>query len=407
MDASSSAKVVNDVIFYLVGICIFLLSLITFLMVYFVIRYRKQKNPHPSQIEGNLWLELTWTVAPTFLVLAMFYYGWTGFEFLKKTPQGAMEINVTARQWSWLFEYPNGVKDTELTVPVGNPVRLSLTSSDVIHGLYVPAFRIKQDAVPGMKTYLWFQAAETGIFDLLCSQYCGLQHAHMLSKVIVLSQKDFDQWYEKKQIEMVSLTKGPSLGLELYKEKGCIACHSLDGTIRVGPSFKDLYGNNVKVLTGDKEHTVLADDAYIRKSIVDPNADIAAGFRPNLMPKLDLTPDQISALIEFIKSQSSKGEVKQVSSRGYELYREKGCADCHTTDGSPGLGPTFKGLFGKTEKVITAGKERTVVVDEAFIRKYIDQPNVDIVAGFQPVMPKIPLTVGELTVLVEFIKSVK
>ena len=318
-----------------------------------------------------------------------------------------MEINVTARQWSWLFEYPNGVKDTELTVPVGNPVRLSLTSSDVIHGLYVPAFRIKQDVVPGMKTYLWFQPTETGIFDLLCSQYCGLQHAHMLSKVIVLSQKDFDKWYERKQIEMVSLAKGPSLGLELYKEKGCIACHSLDGTIRVGPSFKDLYGNSVKVLTGDKEHTVLGDDAYIRRSIIDPNADVTAGFRPNLMPKLDLTPDEISALIEFIESQSSKGETKQVSSIGFQLYREKGCADCHTTDGSPGLGPTFKGLFGKTEKVITAGKERTVVVDEAFIRKYIDQPNVDIVAGFQPVMPKIPLTDGEITALVEFIKNAK
>jgi cytochrome c oxidase subunit 2 len=125
------------------------------------------------------------------------------------------------------------------------------------------------------------------------------------------------------------------------------------------------------------------------------------------MPKLDLTPDQVSALIEFIKSQSEKEEAKPISSRGYQLYQEKGCAVCHSTDGSPGLGPTFKGLFGKTEKVLTAGKEHTVWVDEAFLRKEIHQPNVDVVAGFQPIMPKISLTDAELTALVEFIKSAK
>jgi cytochrome c oxidase subunit II len=299
--ASSSAKVVNDVIFYFVGICVFLLSLITFLMVYFVTRYRKNRHPRAEQIEGNIWLELTWTVAPTLLVLAMFYYGWTGFDFLKKIPKGSMVVKVTARQWSWLFEYPNGVKDTELRVPVAKPIELQLSSVDVIHGFYVPAFRIKQDAVPGMKTHLWFEPTETGTFDILCSQYCGLQHAHMLSQVIVLSKEEFEKWYEGKQLEMASV-KGPALGLQLYKEKGCIACHSLDGAIRVGPSFKGLYGKGVKVITGGKEHTLVADDAYLQRSVMDPNVDVVEGFLPNLMPKPDLAPQQMDELIAFIKS---------------------------------------------------------------------------------------------------------
>jgi cytochrome c oxidase subunit II len=220
---------------------------------------------------------------------------------LKKVPPGSMIIKVTARQWSWLFEYPNGVKDTELRVPVSRPIELQLTSVDVLHGFYVPAFRIKQDAVPGVKTYLWFEAAETGTFDVLCSQYCGLEHAHMMSKVIALSEGDFKNWYEGKQLEITS-AKGPALGPELYKEKGCIACHSLDGTIRVGPSFKGLYGKSVQVITDGRERTVVADDAYIRRSVMDPNADVAKGFLPNLMPKLDLTPQQMDALITFIQS---------------------------------------------------------------------------------------------------------
>jgi cytochrome c oxidase subunit 2 len=145
-----SGTIVDNVFYFILAICVFLLALITFLMVYFIFRYRKEKNPHPKNIEGNVWLEVTWTIAPTLLVLAMFYYGLTGFEFLRKVPQGAMVVNVIARQWSWLFQYENGIQETELRVPVGKPVKLLITSKDVIHSFYVPALRIKQDAVPGM-----------------------------------------------------------------------------------------------------------------------------------------------------------------------------------------------------------------------------------------------------------------
>ncbi len=213
-----SGKVVDNVFLYILVVCVFLLGLITFLMVFFVIRYRRQKNPTPADIEGSTWLEITWTVIPTLLVLTMFYYGLTGFQFLKKVPEGAMVVKVIARQWSWLFEYENGIKDTELRVPVGKPVKLILTSQDVIHGFYAPAFRIKQDVVPGMETYLWFQPTETGTFDVMCSQYCGLEHSHMLTKIVVLPDDEFTQWYQGKKVEMAA--KGPPPGYTTLSGEG-------------------------------------------------------------------------------------------------------------------------------------------------------------------------------------------
>ncbi len=402
-----SGKVVDDVFFFILGICVFLLALITFLIVYFVIRYRKEKNPRPTDIEGNAWLEITWTIAPTLLVLAMFYYGLTGFEFLRKVPQGAMVVNVIARQWSWLFDYGNGIQTPQLRVPVGKPVKLLITSKDVIHSFYLPAFRIKQDAVPGMQTYLWFQATQVGTFDVLCAQYCGLGHANMQTKLIVMPEKEFASWYQKKQIEMVAAKKGPSLGLQLYQEKGCIGCHSLDGRAGVGPTWKDLYGSKVEVTTAGKERTVVADETYIRRSIEDPNADIVVGYSANIMPKLHLTPAQVTALVEFIESQSEKGEAQETVSSGARLYEAKGCVGCHSTDGSPRVGPTFKGLFGRSEEVIKEGKETKVVVDESFIRNYIGNPNVIRIKGYPPIMPKISMTRKERGALVDYIKSLK
>jgi len=293
-----SGRVVDNVFLYILFICICLLGLITFLMVYFVIRYRREKHPRPADIEGSTWLEVTWTVVPTLIVLTMFYYGLTGFDFLKKIPPGSMEVKVIARQWSWFFQYENGAQESELRVPLGKPVKLVLTSQDVIHGFYAPAFRIKQDAVPGMTTYLWFQPTQVGTFDVMCSQYCGLEHSHMLSKIIVLPEEEFTRWYQSKKSEVA--LKGPSLGSKLYQEKGCFACHTTDGTPRVGPTFKGLFGKAVVVLTGGKERKLVADEAYIKRSISDPNADIVAEFPP-VMPPPNLTDEEINALTEFIK----------------------------------------------------------------------------------------------------------
>jgi cytochrome c oxidase subunit 2 len=289
---------VDNVFLYILVICIFLLGLITFLMVYFVIHYRREKHPKPVDIEGSTWLEVTWTVIPTLIVLTMFYYGLTGFQFLKKVPEGAMVVKVIARQWSWLFEYENGIKDTQLRVPIGKPVKLLLTSQDVIHGFYTPAFRIKQDAVPGMTNYLWFQPTQAGTFDVMCSQYCGLEHSHMLTKIVVLSQEEFTKWYHEKKEAVV---KGPPPGEQLYLTKGCAACHSVDGSPRVGPTWKGLYRKPIKVMTAGKERTVIADEAYLRRSIEDPNADISVGYPP-IMPKEKLTEEEMKGLLNYIES---------------------------------------------------------------------------------------------------------
>jgi cytochrome c oxidase subunit II len=294
-----SGRVVDNVFLYILVICVCLLVLITFFMVYFVIRYRREKHPQPADIEGSTWLEITWTVIPTLLVLTMFYYGLTGFQFLKKVPEGAMVVKVVARQWSWLFQYENGIQNPELRVPVGKPVKLLLTSQDVIHGFYVPAFRIKQDAVPGMTNYLWFQSTETGTFDVMCSQYCGLEHSHMLTKIVVLPEEQFTKWYQGKKGKEVE--KGPPPGFQLYQEKGCIGCHSIDGSPRVGPTFKGLFGKSVTVMTDGKERIVAADEAYLRKSILEPGADVVKGFPP-VMPPEKLTDSELDEIVKYLET---------------------------------------------------------------------------------------------------------
>jgi cytochrome c oxidase subunit 2 len=294
-----SGRVVDSVFLYILIICISLLALVTFLMVYFVIRYRRGKHPQPADIEGSTWLEIVWTVIPTLIVLTMFYYGMTGFEFLKKVPEGAMVVKVIARQWSWLFQYEKGIQDAELRVPVGKPVKLILTSQDVIHGFYAPAFRIKQDAVPGMETYLWFQPTQSGTFDVMCSQYCGLEHSHMLSKIVVLPGEEFKKWYEAA-LSKVTAEKGVPRGEQLLQEKGCRACHTIDGTPLVGPTFKGLFGKEVTVLTGGKERTLLANENYIRDSILEPGKDVVRGFPP-IMPQIKLTEDEINRIISYLK----------------------------------------------------------------------------------------------------------
>lgn len=214
-----SGEIVKNVFFFVAVISVSLLVLITFLMIYFVIRYRRSKHPEPVDIRGSTWLEVLWTIIPTVLVMVMFYYGLKGFQVMKKPPEGAMKIKVSSGMWSWGFEYENGVRSAELTVPAGRPILLLLTSRDVIHSFYVPAFKIKQDAVPGMENRLWFRAEETGTHDVLCAEYCGLRHSYMLTKMHVLPEEAFRSWYEgeKKKVEAAGVKP---TGLQLLEQKG-------------------------------------------------------------------------------------------------------------------------------------------------------------------------------------------
>lgn len=192
--ASDYAQTVDNSFIYIVTISVIILLGVTFAMIYFVIRYSRKRNPKPSNIEGNLALEVVWVTIPTLLALSMFYYGFTTFAELRKVPQGAMTVKVTGQMWKWSFEYENGKKYDTLYVPVHRPVKLELTSLDVVHSFYIPSFRIKEDVVPGKKDYLVFTANNTGKYQVECAEYCGMNHAYMLNKVIVIPEDQFASW---------------------------------------------------------------------------------------------------------------------------------------------------------------------------------------------------------------------
>ena len=295
----------DDTFFFILGISLTFLVLNTGAMIYFVVRYSKKRHPRAEEVKESIPLEITWTVIPTLLVLAIFFVGWKGFQYMRTAPPDAMVVKVIARQWSWTFDYENGKETTVLKVPVRKPVKLLITSADVLHSLYIPAYRIKEDCVPGMETHLWFLPDEVGSYDLFCTEYCGVSHSDMITKVEVMSQQNFNAWYKSgTRIAKAGKKKiGKRLpgGNKLLQDKGCIACHSMDGTAKVGPTFKGLYGRKVIVVTDGKEREIIADDEYIRRSIKAPPADVVKGFQP-IMPVLQLSDDEINEIVEYFKT---------------------------------------------------------------------------------------------------------
>jgi cytochrome c oxidase subunit 2 len=192
---TDSVARVDAVFLYILGISLLLLVFVTVLMIYFAIRYRRSKNPEPSDIRGNWLLETAWTAIPTILVLSMFYFGWQSYLGLRNVPEGAIEIGVIGQQFSWIFVYPNEkVAENELVVPQGKPVKLNVTSEDVNHSLFIPAFRIKMDAVPGLDSYTWFFADEIGQYDVLCAEYCGVAHSEMIAVLRIVPDSEYRTW---------------------------------------------------------------------------------------------------------------------------------------------------------------------------------------------------------------------
>jgi len=310
-DASNFVTTYNLAFYSIAVISLILLLGLTLVMLYFVFRYNNKKNKTAIQNEGNTTLEIIWTVIPVLLVLVMFYYGWAGWKPMNKAPKEAMTITSVARMWSFSFIYENGKQSPDLIIPVNTPVKLKLESLDVIHSLFIPAFRVKSDMIPGREKMMWFLPQEVGEFDLYCAEYCGLRHSYMNSNVKVLSQEDYNIWYADSVPVAANATEEAvpgSEGLKIMINQGCNACHSSDGSKIVGPSYLNLFGEKQIVITEGKEVQVTVDEEYIKKAIFDPNADIVKGFPKDLMQSYKdvLNDDDIAKIIEYLKSLNEK-----------------------------------------------------------------------------------------------------
>jgi len=268
---------------------------------YFVWKYRRRgPDDKTSPISHNTRLEIAWTAIPMLILLVLFFVGLSGYVNASVAPGDAYEINVTAEKWLWTFSYPNGtVSPSKLVVPRGRPVRLVMSSKDVLHSFFVPEFRIKHDVIPGTYTTLWFEALEAKDTALLCTEYCGTGHSDMLATVSVVEEAQFQEFLESGGDD--KNTPPAELGKQLYTTWGCATCHSINGTRQQGPTFKGLFGRTESLADGS---SVKADEAYIKESILLSNAKVVAGFQP-VMPVFQgvLKERQVDALVAFIKSQ--------------------------------------------------------------------------------------------------------
>lgn len=299
MNASNFVEGVDFTLYLILGISIFFLVGITVVMVYFLFRYSKKRNPVATNIEHDNRLEIIWTVIPTILVVIMFYYGWANYKPMKIAPKGAIEIDAVAQMWKWTFIYPDGKQSDSLVVPLDQPVKLNLISKDVNHALYIPAFRIKQDVVPGVDNMMWFTGQLKGTYDILCAEYCGQMHSYMLTTVNVIDPDEYDTW-----LITAPDTSNEHPGLTLLKQNACLSCHTQDGSRLVGPSFKGIFGKNETVVIDGQETEIVIDRDYIAESIKDPNAAIVSGFQKGLMISYaeTISDEDINHIIDYLET---------------------------------------------------------------------------------------------------------
>jgi len=295
-NASTAATEFDLLYLFLTGVTAFFVVLVAFLVVFFAVKYRRR---HPddvgADIHGSLVLELTWTIIPLILSMVMFGWGASLFYRMSRPPANAMDIYVVGKQWMWKVQHADGKREiNEMHVPLGRPVRITLGSEDVIHDYGIPAFRQKMDAVPGRLTTMWFEATKVGSYHIYCDQYCGTRHAAMIGEVIVMEPQEYEAWLAGGTVGAA----GPT-GEQLFRDLACVTCHLNDGSGR-GPSLADLPGSTVKLADGS---TVIADDNYLRESIVNSQAKIVQGFQP-IMPVFQgaVSEESVLQLISYIKS---------------------------------------------------------------------------------------------------------
>jgi cytochrome c oxidase subunit 2 len=438
---ASNWSLMDDTLMITFVVTGFVFVAVNLFMAYALVRFRyradRRAKYEPENKKLELWLTGLTTVgivimlAPGLIVLADFVH----------VPKNAAVVEAVGKQWQWNFRFPgkdgilgnskpqlisfqnpfglnpddpNGqddvlINNSELHLPVNKPVQVLLRSKDVLHDFYVPHFRVKMDAVPGIITTLWFTPTRVGRFDIACAEYCGIGHHTMRGAVFVEDNDTFQNWLSDQPTFAQSSAK-QSTGTEnklveqgrlLAEEKGCLGCHSVDGSASVGPTWKGLLGKTEILVDGS---TVTVDEAYIKESILNPSASVIEGYSP-IMSDYQLSDDEIDALIAFTASLSSANqETGDLVSQGKALAEQQGCIGCHSLDGSSSVGPTWKGLFGKTE---TMTDNTTTVVDEAYLKEAIRDPNTTVVAGFSPIMPAYQLSDDELNALIAYTKTIQ
>jgi cytochrome c oxidase subunit 2 len=305
---STGAQQVDQLFFFILTVAVVFFALVVSVMVAFVIMYRRREGAQPGRAPShNTALEILWSVIPAILVAIIFIWGFFSYLDMREPPENSYEIQVVARKWSWLFIYPNGYSDSDLHVPLEWPVSLVMSSDDVIHSLFIPAFRLKQDVVPGRYTKTWFKATAPGTYRLFCAEYCGEKHSTMLASVIVHESGKFESWLQDAANFLEKMTPVEA-GQLLYVRRGCVQCHSVDGSARQGPSFKGVFGTEQLMADGER---VAVDENYLRESILEPQSKIRDGYKP-VMPLYSRQPKneaqakeverELSAIIAYIKS---------------------------------------------------------------------------------------------------------
>jgi cytochrome c oxidase subunit 2 len=350
-------------------------------MFYFAWKYHEGRveNENIENFTHHTGLEIAWTAIPTALVMVLFYYGYTSMKVLRTMPDASSAISIAleGKKWSWNYTYPanaNGYihKTSELYVPKDQNIILNMTAplNDVIHSYYVPAFRMKEDVVPGRLTKQWFKSETIGTYDVECAEYCGTRHSYMLSKIHVIDRAEYDAWFNSEKRTPGAEDKKMSKGEEVYEANGCNGCHSIsDDSVLVGPSLMGI---------ADKY-----DAQYIKDALRNPNKDVPEGFSAGVMPAFNLSDEDMNELLKFFNN----------TEKGQELYEANGCNGCHSIDDDAVLvGPSLKGISAKR--------------NSAYLMDAIATPDKDVPEGFSAgVMPPFSLSESDMKELVKYLKA--
>jgi cytochrome c oxidase subunit 2 len=412
---------------------------INLFMALAILKFRHKAGRKAKYEPENRKLEMWLTLVTSLGIVAMLAPGLLVYTDFVTVPDDAIEMEVVGQQWSWSFRFPgpdhtlgkSDVKNISINNPFGldpldsnaqddiliqsnrvylpldQPVKIYMRSKDVLHDFYVPQFRVKMDMVPGNVSHIWLTPTVLGEFEILCAEFCGVGHFNMRGHVQVVEQAEYEKWLAQQTVFSTSMQKSSvsllsasaQSGQQLSQEKGCLACHDFTGN-SIGPSWQGLFGRTQVMSDGSN---VKVDDEYLRESIISPGAKVVKAYAP-IMPTILMTTLEIDSLIAYIKERGNSsmetGQSNVLS--GKKLVQDKGCVACHSTDGSKMLGPSWKGLFGKTQ---TLASGQTLQVDEAYLRESIFQPTAKIVTGFPPIMPPGMLSEQEAKAIIDFIRT--